>query len=84
MEYKLKRNLVLNLASVLIVNLFWVLPLQACTACFYGDPTQKTIVAAQWGVMTLLIVVLCVLSAFITFFIRFNKRAQLLNKANQI
>lgn len=84
MELKLRKNFDLKLAAAVMANLLWAIPSQACSACFYGDPAQKSIIAAQWGVMTLLIVVLGVLTAFIKFFISFNKRAQHLNKANTI
>ncbi len=84
MELIYRKNITLKFTGVLTANLLWTVPAQACSACFYGDPTQKSIIAAQWGVMTLLLAVVGVLLAFIKFFISFNKRAQHLNKANTI
>ncbi len=67
-----------------MTNLFYAIPSFACSACFYGDPTQKSIVAVKWGVLTLLIAIVSVLIAFIKFFIGFNKRSQLSNKVKTI
>ncbi len=84
MELKHRKNITLKIAVVLTASFLWAVPAQACSACFYGDPTQKSIIAVQWGVATLLMAVLGVLLAFLKFFISFNKRAQHLNKANTI
>jgi hypothetical protein len=83
MESKFKKNINLKFAGILIV-LLWAVPSFACSACFYGDPTQKSIVAVKWGVFTLLAAVVSVLFAFIKFFIGFNKRSQLSNKVKTI
>ena len=51
---------------------------QACSACFFGDPTQKTLVAARWGAIILLTIVFSILALLIKFAINFSKRAKLM------
>lgn len=84
MELKLKRNFLSNLLIFTAFNIIFTAVAFACSACFYGDPNQKAVIAVQWGVITLLVAVAGVIAAFVKFFISFNKRAQLLNKAKTI
>jgi len=50
---------------------------QACSVCFYGDPTQQANVALRQGILLLLLVLVFVLVAFVSFFFSIAKRSKL-------
>jgi hypothetical protein len=77
MDLKQKRNMIRNIAIIAFIQLLIAGPSYACSACFYGDPSQKTLIAAKWGVLSLLIILLGVMAGFIAFFINFIKRSSL-------
>ena len=77
MKLKLINTLNLSLAGIIIVSLL-ATKVFACSACFYGDPNQKALIAAKWGVLSMLIIVVGVLGIFIKFFVNFAKRSKLL------
>jgi len=49
---------------------------QACSVCFYGDPTDKMNIALRQGIVALLIVLMVVLGLFIKFFLNVAKRSK--------
>jgi hypothetical protein len=60
-------------AAVLLLALF-PHSLQACSAC-YGQSDSPLANGMNWGIMTLLAVVLCVLTGITTFFVYIAKRS---------
>jgi len=67
--------------SVAITPILLYTPLvDACSVCFYGDPTQASNIALRLSIITLLCFLLVVLGLFIKFFINFRKRAALLKR----
>jgi hypothetical protein len=61
-----------------VIALAWFCPAQplfACAMC-YGAKTDSPLAAGMnWGIMSLLVVVVCVLSAVASFFVFLAKRA---------
>ena len=51
----------------------------ACSICFYGSAKNSANAALRMGVLTLLVIVLGVLLAFIKFFLNTRKRAHLIS-----
>ena len=49
---------------------------QACSICFFGDPTQKINVALRWAIVTLLIILLFVMVFFVKFFMSVARRSK--------
>jgi len=50
---------------------------EACSVCFYGDSSQKAVVALRNSVLLLLVVLLGVLAIFVKFFISVAKRSKI-------
>ena len=63
--------------------LFIVKTSEACSVCFFGDPTNQANVALQKGIITLLIILALVLGLFIKFFLSVGKRSQMHEGQNQ-
>ena len=48
----------------------------ACPVCF-GQNDSAMAVATNWGIITLLVIIVCVLAAFASFFVYLGRRARL-------
>ncbi|MCA9393080.1 MAG: hypothetical protein KC900_02650 [Candidatus Omnitrophica bacterium] len=66
---------------IIMINLFILAAIPraalACSICFYGDTDTPANRGLRWGVLTLLAVLLVIMAVFVTFLIRFKKRARL-------
>ena len=72
-----------------IVRLFLTLSLTlpakqrlACSMCFYGSPQSTANTALRMGLLTLFIILLGVLFAFVKFFFNIRKRSRLMTQSH--
>jgi len=61
------------------VTLFVAETAQACSVCFFGDPTNQANIALRLSIVTLLAILVIILGLFIKFFYSIFKRSRLLN-----
>jgi len=73
--YKESRNIMKSLLGTFLF-LMIAKTTQACSVCFYGDPTEKMNVALRQGIIVLLVVLIVVLGLFIKFFLSVAKRSK--------
>lgn len=66
------KKVLFNLTWILLVNSPWA---QACSVCFFGDPTQQVNVALRWAIIVLLLILLGLMVLFIKFFISISQRS---------
>ena len=69
----MRRGALLTAAVFLIISH----TADACSVCFFGDPTEQANVALQKSILTLLGVLVVVLGAFVKFFLSVARRSKL-------
>ena len=77
---KLLTGFIIVLGIAFLVNPKTV---EACSACFYGDPDSTVILSLKMGVLSLMGILLLVMGAFISFFISVTKRSQLMEQRHE-